>query len=440
MAHLKRIGFVSQTILWFLILVSACGSVGQATEPAIDNESTLETTPTADVSIEATCPTIVMAALETTHSACNDTGRNQACYGNIRLDVEAQDDAAPFTFEEQGDKVDLAAVQMLTLSSMNETRREWGVALLKVQADLPDTLPGQNVTFLLFGDVEIEDATDDANNPMQSFRFRTGIGDSFCSGAPDSGILIQTPEGAGEILLKANGVDITLSSTAYLQAEAGEEMVVNLLEGQAEIQAQNVVQAVTAGQQVSVPIDVDLRPIGPPGPPHPYNLPTLQSLPVANLEQVVVAVPNASGTKVDITGEGSVEASSTYTGFSALMSVDGDGTTSWFSAGPGPDGSPSIYRWTGARDDLITTVSILSNAQHSEPDFRSGFGFGSATIQVLDADNNVVFEETLDLEGTPDPDVVVHPGVVGRAIVLSLTGHEDPTCGGFSELQIEAVR
>jgi hypothetical protein len=391
---------------------------------------------------QAECPTLVQDALEITETACVDTGRNQACYGNVRLDVEAQEGVEPFTFEQQGDKVDLAAVQTLTLSSMDETVGEWGVALLKVQANLPDTLPGQNVTFLLFGDVEIENAIEDDDNltPMQSFRFQTGIGDSVCADAPDSGILIQTPEGAGEITLTANGVDIKLSSTAYLQAEAGDDMHVSLLEGQAEVEAQGVIQTVTAGQQVGVPMDEDLAVAGPPGEPHPYNLPTLASLPVNNLEREVVVVPNASGTNLDITGEGSVGASSTFSGFPDALSVDGDRTTSWFSTGPGAGGSPSIYRWTGTRDDLIANVTVLSNAQHSEPSFRTGFGFGSVTVQVLDAADNVVFEETVALDGTPDPDVVVRPGVVGRTVVLSFAGHEDPGCGGFSELQIEAIR
>jgi hypothetical protein len=419
--------------LWLLlIVVAACSGAGGTTQVPLD----------ADGPLAATCPTIVQTALETTDSACEDTGRNQACYGNVRLEVEAREGVAPFTFEQQGDRVDLAAVRSLMLSSMNESTREWGVALMKLQADLPDTLPGQNVTFLLFGDVEIENAVDDGDsrNPMQAFRFQTGIGDSVCSNAPDSGILIQTPEGAGRVMLTANGVDITLSSTAYLQAEAGHEMVINLLEGQAEVEAQGVVEVVTAGQQVSVPIDTNLQAAGPPGTSHPYNLPTLQALPVSHLEQTVTIAPNASGAKVDITDEGAVEASSTFSGFPDTLSVDGDRATSWFSSGPGPEGAPSVYRWTGTHDDLITAVVLLSNAQHSEPSFRTGFGFGSVTIQVLNAIGSVVFEETIALDGTPDPDITVQPGVVGRTVVLSLAGHEDPTCGGFSELQIEAVR
>lgn len=441
MSLLKKMRLANWTF-WLLMVVAACSSAGGTTESIAQNPTTPEAVLNTDAPVAETCPTIVQTALETTDSACEDTGRNQACYGNVRLDVEAREGVAPFTFEQQGDRVDLAAVRSLTLSSMNESSREWGVAVMKVQADLPDTLPGQNVTFLLFGDVAIENAVDDGDGrqPMQVFKFQTGIRDSGCSNAPDSGILIQTPEGAGKITLTANGVDVTLSSTAYLQAQAGQDMVINLLEGQAEVEAQSVVAVVAAGQQVSVPVDANLQAAGPPGAPHPYNLPTLPALPVSHLEQTVTVVPNASGTNVEVTSEGTVEASSITNGFPAVLSVDGDPTTSWFSSGPGPNGGPSVYRWTGARDDLITSVALFSNAQNSEPSFRTGFGFGSVTIQVLDANQNVLFEETVPLDGTPDPDVKVRPGVVGRTVVLTLTGHEDPTCGGFSELQIEAVR
>ncbi|MFN8372502.1 MAG: hypothetical protein U0694_06460 [Anaerolineae bacterium] len=48
--------------------------------------------------------------------------------------------------------------------------------------------------------------------------------------APDSGILIQTPQGAGTINLVVNEVEITLGSTAYMTAGDG-EMTVSLIEG-----------------------------------------------------------------------------------------------------------------------------------------------------------------------------------------------------------------
>jgi hypothetical protein len=429
----RLVGWDFLLVLVFMFLCTVCGARQAAAQDTA--------TPEIPLAASDTCPAIVQTALLAVDSFCEDTGRNQACYGNVRLEVEPQDDAMPFTFEQQGDRIDLSIVQKLTLSSMDEVTGEWGVALMRVQADLPDTLPGQNITFLLFGDVEIENAVEDDEtlNPMQAFRFRTGISDSLCADVPDSGILIQTPKGAGEINLTANGVDITLSSTAYLQAEPGDDTVISLLEGQAEVQADGVTQTVTAGQQVTVPTDENLEAAAPPSEPLPYNLPTLDVLPVTQLEQPVEVVPNASGTTVNITGEGVVEASTTFSDqFPASLSVDGDRGTSWFSAGPGAGGAPSLYRWTGTRDDLITSISVLSNAQHL--DFPTGFGFGSVIVQVLDADGNVVFEETVELAGTPDPDVVVNPGVVGRSVVLTLSGHEDPSCGGFSELQIEAVR
>ena len=72
--------------------------------------------------------------------------------------------------------------------------------------------------------------------------------------------------------------------------------------------------------------------------------------------------------------------------------------------------------------------------------FRTGFGFVGATVQVLDALGEVVFEQQVDLPGTPDPDISVEPNVFGRTVRLLFEGHEDPTCGGFGELVVTARR
>ncbi len=143
---------------------------------------------------------------------------------------------------------------------------------------------------------------------------------------------------------------------------------------------------------------------------------------------------------VDSAREGTVEASSVYPGYSAAMATDGDVTTSWFSAGSNVEGPTSTFRWAGARDDFIGSIAILSNAEHSVPEVRTGFGFGSVNVQVLDASGAVVFEQGFLLDGTPDPNVLARPNVVGRSIVLVFSGHESPDCGGFSELQVGVVR
>lgn len=320
------------------------------------------------VSAQLDCPSIVRDALAATDAACQSTGRNQACYGNISLNITPQADASALTFEQTGDIVDIAQIASLQLSSLDADSGVWGVALMNLQANLPDTLPGQNVRFLLFGDVDIENAgappapqlemtaagnanvraapgttasvltalqqgdtvtaiarledsswlqiqlPDDAEavgwvsasllntsgdietlnvfaedgaagyGPMQAFYFKTGSGDAPCEEAPDSGILIQTPQGAGTINLVVNGVNVQLGSTAYVQAQPGGEMTVNVLEGQAQLEAAGVTITVPAGARGRVPLDNALLASGPPVGPEPYDNADLAALPIGNLE------------------------------------------------------------------------------------------------------------------------------------------------------------
>ncbi len=112
------------------------------------------------------CPAIVEQAITATDAACTEIGRNQACYGNVKLEAVPQAGVEAFNFSQSGDLVDVTSVQSLTLSSMNEAIQEWGVALMKVQANLPDTLPGQNVTLLLFGEVELQNAAPTNIDPV----------------------------------------------------------------------------------------------------------------------------------------------------------------------------------------------------------------------------------------------------------------------------------
>ncbi|MCB9457611.1 MAG: hypothetical protein H6671_16620 [Anaerolineaceae bacterium] len=218
----------------------------------------------------ASCPAIVSDALAVVDSLCGETGRNQACYGNFTLMVEAQEGVDNLTFDTPGDMVNVADIQSLRLTGMDEALPEWGVALMKLQANLPDTLPGQNVTMLLIGDIDLRNATAEGYSPLQAFYFSSGMGDSQCAEAPESGILIQTPKGQGQIAFRVNNVDIALGSTAFLQAAAGDALYVNLLEGQATVTAFDEAQTVLAGEMLSVPLDANLDASGPPTAPSPY--------------------------------------------------------------------------------------------------------------------------------------------------------------------------
>jgi len=350
---------------------------------------------------DETCPVIVRTALAATDAACADTGRNQACYGNINLQAEPQPGIADFSFTEPGDLVDVAGVQTLTLSPLVQEENTWGVALMKLQANLPDTLPGQNVTFLLFGDVEIQNAVTSnvegaapaasdgvtlevqINNmvpliesldgsstamprmlnagttvtadgyfelaqmihvtledgtqgwlpaamvqvqgdvstlpaidptgmlpqaeaaapapefaPMQAFYFKSGANDAPCEEAPDSGILIQTPEGAGKIDLVVNDAKVTLGSTGYFQAQAGGEMTIAVVEGEGIVEAEGTSVTVPAGSLARVPLDENLSASGAPEGPEPYDPDSLRALPIKILPQTIEIAPALELTEV----------------------------------------------------------------------------------------------------------------------------------------------
>src|SRR5215207_8960324 len=146
-----------------------------------------------------TCSTLVENAIQSVASACYGISRNQVCYGNISLDIISKAEAPEFTFERVGDIVDVNYLSTLKVAPLNELQGIWGMAMLQLQADIPDTLPGQNVTFLVFGDVELENRASPEQSPMQTFYLRTAVGDAACVNAPDSGVLVQTPEGVKSV-------------------------------------------------------------------------------------------------------------------------------------------------------------------------------------------------------------------------------------------------
>jgi hypothetical protein len=111
------------------------------------------------------CSTIVQVALDITRETCDpSTGHNQACYGNATVRAEAQAGVSELVFEQPGDIVDVEAIRTLQLSSMNRDANEWGMAYLRVQANLPDD-SAESVTLLLFGAVTIENAVEPLPDP-----------------------------------------------------------------------------------------------------------------------------------------------------------------------------------------------------------------------------------------------------------------------------------
>ena len=104
------------------------------------------------------CPAIVQTALQTADVACQNLDRNQACYGNFDLEAQVYPEASNIPFNQPGDQLGINQINSLRLEAFNNINNQWGVVVLKAQANLPDTVPGQNVVMVLFGDVELTQA------------------------------------------------------------------------------------------------------------------------------------------------------------------------------------------------------------------------------------------------------------------------------------------
>jgi hypothetical protein len=331
----------------------------------------------------------VEIALAEADEGCAAAGSNQLCYGHNDLEADPQEAAQALNLRQPGDTEALTRVRALRLSPMDTDRDVWGVAIMQVRAlsAVLDAAAPEDVTFLLFGDVALEnqvklvelevvrevnvraapsadaklviglfpapdapltvtaigrtmpgdwlrvqvpgkedeigwiradlldadarilalpvfDASGDASlvaplGSMQAFYLESGRDDAPCSAAPDSGLLIQTEEGAAEVTLLMNEANIQLRATAYVQAQAGESMQLYVLEGEATVEAAGESHTLVPGTTLSVPLNVDGSAAGPPTAPQPFDPADLTGLPVGLLRREV-EIPPAAAVRPDV--------------------------------------------------------------------------------------------------------------------------------------------
>jgi hypothetical protein len=247
-----------------------------------------------------TCSALIENAIESVAVACHGMSRNQVCYGNVSLDMTPTVNAPDFAFERVGDITDVSYIRRLKLAPLDEPKGVWGIAMMQLQADIPDTLPGQNVTFLVFGDVELENTASADQAPMQSFYLRTGVGDAACVDTPDSGLLIQTPDGVQSVEFNINGVAVEIGSTVLLQAKPDEEFVIRTLEGAAVVTMGGESYPVIAGTEMTIPVDAQMQPEGLPSLPVPLSERGLGNLPIAPLPQEISPPVPLSDTAAEV--------------------------------------------------------------------------------------------------------------------------------------------
>jgi hypothetical protein len=278
----------------------------------------------------AACPELIYDALNTVNEVCSYTERNQVCYGNFNIEVSGHD-GAELTFSEPGDVVDLADVEEIHTSVLDVASEQFGVALLRAQADLSNTIPGQNVTFLLMGDVSMTDNSGaiEGANPMQAFIFRPGVGDSNCEGVDYNTIVIDSPDNT-VVNLNINGVDVDLGSTAVLIDKPDNKIDILIIEGEGVVTAQGETVIVEEGNWTQIPMggESGVEAIGAPETPVPFPARRIAHIPFDLLhagENVALNRP--------------VTADVALGSHPAENAVNGDSTDEWNS---GTEGAHSI--------------------------------------------------------------------------------------------------
>ncbi len=323
---------------------------------------------------DADCPALVETAITAVGEACAGVGRNSVCYGHFNVAALGADETPLADFAESGDTVRVDDLAALQTAAMNVDEGVWGVALMSLQANIPDTLPGQAVTFVLFGDASLEadpDGGADFAAPMQAFRFSTGIGEPACAEAPNDGVLIQSPEGTTVNFL-VNGIEVEIGSTALLDIRQDSKLWVSNLEGSVVVTSDGVSQQVEPGYKVLTE---------PGGVPHGYDVYTfgdVEDVPLSLLPRPITLPFTLSAKAADWVDSGIFVTDET------LFTVSAEGTMNLVP---------------GCTDDAVAAfgyacadLTFSPNGMHSlgaRPDDGAPLPYGAAgalIARVVDAD------------------------------------------------------
>lgn len=133
------------TVLMLIIIVT--GLLGS---PRLPDIATAQDDPIA------ACQELVTIVVASLDSACGALERNSACYGNNRVDATFWEAREDLLFSAPADRVPLVDLATIATAPLDVATEQWGVAALHAQANVPDALPGQAVTFMLMGDASLE--------------------------------------------------------------------------------------------------------------------------------------------------------------------------------------------------------------------------------------------------------------------------------------------
>lgn len=104
------------------------------------------------------CTALALRALEEVGQSCATLDRNSACYGFNRVGATFIQEVPEDIFSQPADRTGIETLESIQTSPLDEALQTWGIAVMKLQANIPNTLPGQNVVFILLGDTQVQNA------------------------------------------------------------------------------------------------------------------------------------------------------------------------------------------------------------------------------------------------------------------------------------------
>jgi len=206
-------------------------------------------TATAVANKNASCQVLIEKAIQASGSYCGATGSNTACYGNNTLNAELVPNAVQ-RFSERGDIVGVNDLRRLSAAPLNLDNSQWGIAVFKVIANLPRSLPGQTISMVVFGNATLDNQSANSDT-LESFYFSSELGQIVCEKIPFDGMMITSPDGSG-VRFTVNGAEVTLMGNASIKAIKNEQMEVSVYQGSARIVSNGQEQYFGAGQKTSV--------------------------------------------------------------------------------------------------------------------------------------------------------------------------------------------
>ena len=156
---------------------------------------------------DSNCPALVQQALDSVGDSCTNLDRNSACYGFNRVSATFAEAQPDDIFSAPSDRTQLTALQNIQTAPLDTPDNIWGIAVMNVQANVPGSLPGQAVVFMLLGDVQVENAVnpDDAFTPAEPVNVTVLTNANARSGpSTNNNVISSVPQGTQ---LQADGLN-----------------------------------------------------------------------------------------------------------------------------------------------------------------------------------------------------------------------------------------